>query len=48
MLLLEVLSYHLTSEMQQLLSRRWPLIKAGMKNILSLASEEEECINLKR
>jgi hypothetical protein len=48
MLLLEVLFCHLTSEMQQLLLRRWPPIKAGMKNILSLAREEEECINSKR
>jgi hypothetical protein len=33
MLLLEVLFYHLTSEMQQLLLRRWPPIKARIKNV---------------
>jgi hypothetical protein len=47
MLLLEVLFYHLTSEMQQLLLRRWPPIKARMKNVLNLA-REEECINSRR
>jgi hypothetical protein len=45
MLLLEVLFCHLTLEMQQLFLRRWPPIKAEMKNILSLTREEEECIN---
>jgi hypothetical protein len=48
MLLLEVLSCHLTSEMQQLLLKRWPPIRAEMKNILSLTREEEECINSRR
>jgi hypothetical protein len=48
MLLLEVLFCHLTSEMQHLLLRRWPPIKARMKNILSLTREEEECINSRR
>jgi hypothetical protein len=42
MLLLEVLFFHLTSEMQQLLLRRWPPIKARMKNVLSLVREEED------
>jgi hypothetical protein len=48
MLLLEVLFFHLTLEMQQLLLRRWPPIKARMKNVLSLTREEEECINSRR
>jgi hypothetical protein len=48
MLLLEVLFYHLTSEMQQLLLRRWPPIKAGMKNVLNLIRGEEGFINSRR
>jgi hypothetical protein len=40
--------FHLTSEMQYLLLRRWPLIKVRMKNVLSLIREEEECINSRR
>jgi hypothetical protein len=44
----EVIFYHLTLEMQQLLLKRWPPIKARMKNVLSLAKEEEECINSRR
>jgi hypothetical protein len=38
----------LNLRMQQLLLRRWPPIKAGMKNVLSLVREEEECINSRR
>jgi hypothetical protein len=48
MVLLGVLFYHLTLETQHLLLKRWPPIKARMKNILSLIREEEEYINSRR
>jgi hypothetical protein len=48
MLLLEVHSFHSTSQMQHHLLRRWLPIRAGMKNVFNLAREEEVCINSKR
>jgi hypothetical protein len=48
MLLLEVLSYHSPLDMQQLLLRKWPPTKAGMKNVLNHVREVEVYINLRR
>jgi hypothetical protein len=48
MLLLEVLSYHSTSQMQHHLWRRWLPIRGGMKNVFNLVREEEVCINSRR
>ena len=45
---LEVHSCHSHYQLQQLLWRRWPPTKAGMKNVFRPAREVEVCINSRR